>query len=197
MLSSLMSTAIPMLTVVMTLAGGWFVTARVTDHWDRVKKNREVDLSAAHEFQRLYGEFVAVWKVWNALRGDFSSVHGPPGHAKWACLERATVLEGGVEALFAKLAVERRLSKDDIAVLGAVRQAFKVLRRAVRQDQPLNWWSSEVEEYSSFKTATMSMSVLLTTPRTSRKPDRNEAVRAFRHITSNYHETRWISSMKL
>jgi hypothetical protein len=52
---------------VVTLAGGWFVTTRVADHWDQIKKRRELDLAAAGDFQRLYGEFFSVWKAWDSI----------------------------------------------------------------------------------------------------------------------------------
>ncbi|MEV6180561.1 hypothetical protein, partial [Streptomyces sp. NPDC052015] len=45
----------------------WLVTTRVTDYWDRVKKDREMYLAAAQDFQRLYGEFFAIWKTWSTL----------------------------------------------------------------------------------------------------------------------------------
>ena len=33
---------IPLATAVVTLAAGWFVTTRVADHWDQIKKRREI-----------------------------------------------------------------------------------------------------------------------------------------------------------
>jgi hypothetical protein len=59
---------VSLVTVAATLAGGWLVTTKVTDYWDKIKKNREMNLAAAHDFQRLYGEVVAIWKTWNALK---------------------------------------------------------------------------------------------------------------------------------
>jgi len=58
---------IPLATAVVTLAGGWFVTTRVADHLDQIKKRREMDLAAAADFQRLYGDFFSVWKAWDSI----------------------------------------------------------------------------------------------------------------------------------
>lgn len=124
-------------TVAATLSGGWLVTTRVTDYWDRVRKNRELNLAAANDFQRLYGEAVAIWKTWNGLNGYYTAAFAPPEDAKWTCLLRATAVEGQLESLLAKVSAERFLSRDDIAVLGGLRQAFKSLRRAIRADRPI------------------------------------------------------------
>lgn len=58
---------IPLATVLLTLMGGWLVTTRVTDRWDQVKRRREMDLAAAQDFQRFYGEFFSIWKAWNTV----------------------------------------------------------------------------------------------------------------------------------
>ncbi|MEV6183977.1 hypothetical protein, partial [Streptomyces sp. NPDC052015] len=174
----------------------WLVTTRVTDYWDRVKKDREMYLAAAQDFQRLYGEFFAIWKTWSTLNRPNAAGFAPE-EARWSCLERAAAVEGEVEALMAKLAAEHLLSEDQINMLGGVRQAFKVLRRAIGQGQPLNWWSSEAEPYAAFKSLSAAMSVLLTTPRRSKKrPSATEAAEVFRQITHNRHEDIWMTSAR-
>ncbi len=50
---------------VVTLLLGWLVGVRITAAWTLRQKRRELELSAAHELYRLYGEFFAVWKLWN------------------------------------------------------------------------------------------------------------------------------------
>ncbi|MFF7443909.1 hypothetical protein [Streptomyces sp. NPDC008122] len=188
------SLGVPLLTVAVTLGGGWLVTTRVTDHWDRIKKDRDMDLTAAGEFQRLYGEFVAVWKTWNALTSGHTPVTSPE-HPGWACLERATAAEGAIEALLAKLAAERVLTREEVDVLGGVRQAFKAVRRAIQQGEPLDWWSSEIQPYVAFKSLASAVSVLLgTAPRSRRRPTAAVAARTFREITHNRHEVQWIEA---
>lgn len=188
------SLGVPLLTVAVTLGGGWLVTTRVTDHWDQIRKNRDMDQTAAGELQRLYGEFVAVRKTWNALTSGHTPVSSPE-HPGWGCLERATAAEGAIEALLAKLAAERVLTRTEVDVLGGVRQAFKAVRRAIRRGEPLDRWSSEIQPYVAFKALSSAVSVLLgTAPRTRGRPSAAMSVHAFREITHNRHEVTWIET---
>ena len=186
---------VSLVTVSATLIASLFVTSRVTDRWDQVKKNREMNLAAAHDFQRLYGEIIAIWKTWNALNGRHTAHFATPEDAKWDTLKRATAAEGEIEALMARLAAERTLNPDDLDMLGSLRQAFKVVRRTIRADQPLSWTADNIPDYAAFKKLTSAMSVLLsaTTPIES-KPLATEAATAFQEITANRHEATWIDS---
>lgn len=179
-------------TVAATLSGGWLVTTRVADYWDRIKKNRELNLTAANDFQRLYGEAVAIWKTWNALKGNRTAAFAPPKDAKWVCLLRATAAEGQLESLLAKVSAERLLCRDDIETLGGLRQAFKSIRRAIRNDAPIPWVADGVQEYVAFKALASAMSVLLLTgSHPGKRPSATQAARAFAEITANRHETTW------
>ncbi|WP_343973759.1 hypothetical protein [Kribbella koreensis] len=179
-----------------TLGAGWFITTRITDHWDQVKKNRELNLTAARDFQRLYGEAIAIWKTWNAMKGSHTAPFTQPENAKWDCLLRATAMEGEVESLLAKVAAERVLGDDDIAILGALRQAFKSLRRAIRADEPVQWRSDDVQQYATFKSLAAAMSVLLASKSpTKNRPDATTAARAFQQITANHHEDEWFDAV--
>jgi hypothetical protein len=185
------SIVVPLAAVALTLTGGWFVTTRVSYHWDQIKRRREMDLASAEEFQRLYGEFFAVWKTWNAvalhqIKVDDSSV------VAWDCLKRTADIGGRVESLLAKISAERKLSQDDIDVLGAVRQGFKSIRSVIKKGEPLPWWGSEVESYLAFKSLAVYTSGLLGTSSTSKhSPSSDVAVENFRQITSNKHEKSW------
>ncbi|MFF9431409.1 hypothetical protein [Streptomyces sp. NPDC014746] len=195
-MSLIESIGAPLLTVVATLGGGWLVTTRVTDRWDQVKKQREMGLSAAQDFQRLYGEFVAIWKTWNALTSHHTPVTTPE-HSGWSCLERATAAEGAIEALMAKLAAERLLNDDEIDVLGGVRQAFKVVRRTIERGEPLGWGASGVAPYMALKSLSAAMSVLLSSPSQGKgRPTAARAARAFAEITDNRHEMSWIATAR-
>ncbi|RSO09995.1 hypothetical protein DMH26_00400 [Streptomyces sp. WAC 05379] len=190
------SVGAPLLTVALTLGGGWFVTTRVTDRWEQLKKNREMDLAAAQDFQRLYGEFVAIWKTWNSLTDGHTTITAPE-HVGWGCLERATAVEGQIEALLAKLAAERFLTEEKIDVLGGVRQAFKVVRRNIKRGEPIGWWSSTSEPYTAIKALSAAVSVLLSTvPKSTIRPSAAVAARNFREITSNRHETLWTDTAR-
>ncbi|MFD9611042.1 hypothetical protein ACFWWS_16945 [Streptomyces sp. NPDC059083] len=195
-MSLIESIGAPLLTVVATLGGGWLVTTRVTDRWDQVKKQREMGLSAAQDFQRLYGEFVAIWKTWNALTSHHTPVTTPE-HSGWSCLERATAAEGAIEALMANLAAERLLNDDEIDVLGGVRQAFKVVRRTIERGEPLGWGASGVAPYMALKSLSAAMSVLLSSPSQGKgRPTAARAARAFAEITDNRHEMSWIATAR-
>ncbi|MGW4851942.1 hypothetical protein ACWEPZ_12030 [Streptomyces sp. NPDC004288] len=195
-MSLIESIGAPLLTVVATLGGGWLVTTRVTDRWDQVKKQREMGLSAAQDFQRLYGEFVAICKTWNALTSHHTPVTTPE-HSGWSCLERATAAEGAIEALMAKLAAERLLNDDEIDVLGGVRQAFKVVRRTIERGEPLGWGASGVAPYMALKSLSAAMSVLLSSPSQGKgRPTAARAARAFAEITDNRHEMSWIATAR-
>lgn len=124
------------------------MTTRVTDRWDQVKRRREMDLAAAQDFQRFYGEFFSIWKAWNTVARHNIAI-SDPGEATWDCLNRAAIVEGKVEALLAKIAAERELSDNDIDALGGVRQAFQSIRGAIQQKKSLNWLGSDDEEYAS------------------------------------------------
>ncbi|MFF9851514.1 hypothetical protein [Streptomyces litmocidini] len=190
------SLGVPLLTVAVTPGGGWLVTTRVTDHCDQIRKNRDTDQTAAGEFQRLYGEFVAVWKTWNALTSGHTPVSSPE-HPGWGCLERATAAEGAIEALLAKLAAERVLTGAEVDVLGGVRQAFKAVRRAIQRGEPLDWRSSEIQPCVAFKSLASAVSVLLgTATRTRRRPSAAMAAHTFREITHNRHEVTWIETAR-
>jgi hypothetical protein len=188
--------AVPLVVVILTLAGGWLVSTRVSDHWDQIKRRRESDQLAAEEFQRLYGKFFAAWKSWDAIsRPDFE-INEPKG-AAWDCLWRATEIEGGVEALLAKISAERHLTADDVDVLGSVRQGFQSLRGAIKKNERLPWWGSEAEQYAAFKELTIYTTRLLGTPSDGKRtPTAAEAAASFREITSNKHEKVWPQAAK-
>ena len=185
---------IPLATAVVTLAGGWFVTTRVADHWDQIKKRREMDLAAAADFQRLYGEILAVWKVWDSISRHKLEIKDPAGTA-WDCLNRAAEIEGHVEALLARISAEHELCENDIDALGGIRQGFQSLRGAIKANEPLEWRSSEAKEYLAFKGLAAYTSRLLgTSPSFKRAPDNAVAAANFRKITSNRHERMWVET---
>ncbi len=185
----------PLLTVAATLGGGWLITTRVTDRWDKIKKRRDMDLASAQDFQRLYGEFCATWKSWDTAVQHPATV-GPSTDRAWECLEHAAASEGEIEALLAKVAGERFLSDDDIDVLGAVREGFQTLRKAIRDGVRLADRASHFE-YSAFKGVCVYASSLLgSSPGKIDLPDRTVAVKNFLGITSPEQEARSIRTVK-
>lgn len=187
---------VPLVAVTLTLAGGWLVSSRVSDHWDQIKRRRESDQAAAEEFQRLYGEFFAVWKIWNAISLRDIELSDPE-KAAWDCLKQVAEIEGRVEALMAKISAERHLTNDDIDALGAVRQGFQSLRSVIKRGEPLPWWGSEIEQYAAFKELGVYTVRLLSAPSEPKQaPSRTDAAASFRGITSNRHEVIWPETAK-
>jgi hypothetical protein len=188
--------AVPLVTAGMTLSGGWVVSTRVADRWDRVKKRRELDVAAAHEFQRLYGEFFAVWKCWDTLQRYSAPFSATARDTSWECLDRAAAAEGALEALLARIASERQLSDRDIAALGGVRQAFQALRKAIRAGTNLDWRSSSDNHYEALKVLCAHVSTLLLTSSEPTHPSPAIAATNVQRITDNAHEGVWVSTAR-
>jgi hypothetical protein len=119
----------------------YIVGVRVTAEWDERKRRREADLAALAEFYRLYGDFLATWRLWNARKTYAGSVASPED-TQWALLQRAGDTEAGFEALLIKLAAERELEDQDIALLGCFREGYQTLRETIRRNKALGWWAS-------------------------------------------------------
>jgi hypothetical protein len=186
------SNAIPLATVLMTLLGGWLVSTKVADRWDQTKKRRDMNFAATQDFQRLYGEFFAIWKVWNAtLR--YKDLPQPPVDLVWGLLGRASAMEGGIEALLMKVSAEYFLSGDDIDALGALRQGFQSLRNTIQRQEPLSWWASEMPDYAAFKSLATFMSGFLGSGQNLRGEfDPIIAADNFSRITDNRFEHSWV-----
>ena len=189
-----------LLSPVIALALAWLVGNRLTDRWDVRKKTRELDLAALSEFYRLYGEFFSLWKLWDHALGQ----PGELGPRREVLLDRSAAAEGQMEALLIRIASERRLTLKEQHILGAFRQGYKRVRKAIQNEQSLNeqgWSRSGAPGYAAFKGLASSVAVLLAEPRRSgwvkelvkppAGPDSIEARRALRQITSNVYEASW------
>jgi len=80
--------------------------------WASRQKTREIELSALNDLYNLYGEFFAVWKLWDrqCKDGDESTL----SDAIKDLFGRASAVESGTEALFVKIASERRLQPQQL-----------------------------------------------------------------------------------
>jgi len=140
-----------LLTYLVFLGLGWLIGKRLTILWSREQKENEEDLVAARAFHQLYGDFFALWKLWNYCLPDAGS-QAAPGTSRWELLNRACDTEGKLEALFVSLAASRRsLANNDIETLGRFRQRYQQLREAIRDHVPLTWDHSEHPDYQEFK----------------------------------------------
>ena len=171
--------------VVAAIVGAWLAL-----YWNIRQKQRELDFSTAESFHRLYGEFFAVWKLWNYFVRDIGQ-QNLPGASRWELLKRATDAEAGIEAILGTLASQRTLAPEVVADLGKFRQAFQSLRETIRNGEPLEWNESSDPHYRSFKEVATSVAALIHSGRKARGAAARRRAEAWLEITSNRWEGRW------
>jgi hypothetical protein len=182
--------AIPnLLVALLTLGLGWIVGQRLTLNWNLRQKRRELDLSNAKEFQALYGEFFAVWKLWNYYIHDVGH-KSLPGASRWELLNRACTAEAGMEAIFVRLASERNLSEGQVNSLGQFRQLYQKLREVIRDNEPLPWNHSEHPEYMDFKRLGAQVAYFIVSDEDKDKTAAGKHADALVGITANRYENR-------
>jgi hypothetical protein len=118
-----------------TLAAGWGVTQRISARWDRVRKERELDLAAVTQFYATYGEFFVIWKIWTTFPPRDGKVLAPDEQRR-QLVARAAAMEGSLEALLIKLAVERKLKDKDKSVLPRFREGLQCYVNPLRMRCP-------------------------------------------------------------
>jgi hypothetical protein len=130
-----------------TMIFGWIAGQRIVAYWDMKKKRQDVDLALAAQFQRLYGDFKQISRLWRSVtyEGKRNREVAFPEHFAADLLMKATAAEGSVESIIIKLATERTLTAEDIETLGLFRQAYQRLREAVRDGKDLNWTHGKPE----------------------------------------------------
>jgi len=152
---------LPKLMASLVLLGlAWFVGQRLTVAWNLRQKQKEHDLATARDFHALYGEFFAIWKLWNYYVRDVGA-EALKGASRWNLLDRACEAEGKLESTLVRLACERSLRDNDIEVLGRFRQLYQQLREAIRDNKPLKWDYSEHPDYVAFKTLAPQVALLI------------------------------------
>lgn len=159
----MIKSALSLTVAVTTLSAGWFVGNRLSLRWSLRQKNRELELSSLNRLYELYGEFFAIWKLWNQTC-DSKQRETASGDDQLRLLEKACTAEGQVEAFLLKLTTERPLKDCELHLLGRFRQAFQILREKIRSCEPLDWDSSlpaDHPEYASLKDLTYSVACLL------------------------------------
>src|SRR5262249_35067117 len=90
------------LSSLLLLALAWGVGHRISTSWTLHQKKKENDLTTARDFHSLYGEFFAVWKLWNYFLKEAGSM-ASPGASRWNLLDRACVAEGKLESILVRL----------------------------------------------------------------------------------------------
>ena len=203
---------INVLTIVGALLVGRFFGNRITVMWNIRQKRRELQLSLVNQFYELYGEFFAVWKLWNYSKSD-SNVVGlvhdedklTPEQMRWDLYQRACKADGQVEAMLVKVASERVFENYDrgdseIETLCKFRQAYRTLRGTIRNDQILNWKGASHPPYRAFKCVAAHVACILNSADVKREgltgkshyqPEEKEARKALELITSHDWHKSW------
>jgi hypothetical protein len=161
----------------------WLVGQKIVARWDVIKKQRELDIAVARDFQKLYGEFKEISRLWRicTYRGGKPNIKLPDSIAA-ELLRRATAAEGGVESIIMKLATERVLSEEDTRALGLFRQAYQMLREAIRDSQPLEW-THDSKEYHLYNDVASKVARLVSAGKIQTQKNAAAARKALRAIT--------------
>ena len=131
-----------LLTTLILFGLGWVIGKQLTVLWSRRQKQNEQDLDAARDFHALYGEFFALWKLWNYYVRDLGA-EALPGASRWQLLDRACGSEAKLESTLVRLESEKSLTKKDVETLGRFRHRYHQLRQSIRDNVPLPWDHSE------------------------------------------------------
>jgi hypothetical protein len=166
----------------LTLVLGWFVGQRIIAYWDIRKKRQEFDIATAAQFQKLYGEFKEVSRLWRIFTYSGERKLALPDTMPVELLRRATAAEGGIEAIIVKLATERVLEQEDIQTLGLFRQAYQKLREAIRNGEALEW-TYGTPEYFLYNHLASKIACIIAPSKTERRPALAEAPSILQKIT--------------
>jgi hypothetical protein len=139
------------LSALILLGLAWLVTQRVSVFWNLRQKQKENDLSTARDFHTIYGEFFAIWKLWNYCVRDVPDLKQLPDASRWVLLDRACIAEGKLETTFVRLVSEKVLQPQDVETLGQFRQLYQELRESIRDNRALPWDRSDNPHYVAFK----------------------------------------------
>jgi len=173
---------------IVTLGLGWLVGQALTYRWNVRQKRREAQLSATQQFYGAYGEFFAVWKLWNRLDRNCGFVE----ERQWDLHKRAAAAEAVIEGTLVKLSSELALNDVQLATLGKFRQAFQQLRQSIRAGRLLDWSHAEHPEYRAFKDLAVRVAALLAARWSDKPPTGDQAATQLLRITSNSWENSWI-----
>jgi hypothetical protein len=151
----------------------WLFGQPILGKWELRKKRRELDFALSSEFQRLFGEYKEIWRLWKAHYESCQLPHQRPiemdDSARWDLFRRSAAAEGRVEAIFVKLATDRPLIHSDLQRLGLFRQAYQVLRQGIRDGQPLDY-SHDDPPYELFNVLACSVAQIINSDVDARPP---------------------------
>lgn len=99
-----------LLTTLILIGLEWVIGEQLTVLWSRRQKQNEQDLDAARDFHALYGEFFALWMLWNYYVRDLGA-EALLGASRWQLLDHACGSEAKLESTLVRLASEKSLTK--------------------------------------------------------------------------------------
>jgi hypothetical protein len=178
---------------VITLLLAWLVGQGLTYRWNVRQKRREVQLAVSQQFYSAYGEFFAVWKLWNRLSKDVGAFE----ERRWALHTRAAAAEATIEGILVKLSSELCLTSLEVKTLGRFRQGFQQLRQAVRTNEKLPWNDANHPEYAAFKELAAHVAALLAREWPRQMPTAIKASSQLLDITANEWEGAWCDRASL
>jgi hypothetical protein len=112
---------IPKLASALILLGlAWFVGQRISMSWSLRQKRKENELATARDLHALYGEFFAIWKLWNYYI-RYVGAELLPNMSRSGLLDRTCSAEGRLESMLVRLACEGELGRSEVEVLGQFR----------------------------------------------------------------------------
>ncbi len=161
----------------------------LSNKWAKLQKTKELDFGTLKEFESLYGEFFAIYHLWDDYKKKKFDLVGVKEFLGddfiQRIVEKTYTMEGNMEALLVRIAVEKDLSDKEIDSLGKFRQGFQRARKHVCSNEPFNWNHDFNREYASLKIHSSRVSdIILFTKR--RKLDRKVNLL---DVTSNRYET--------
>ncbi len=183
------------------LALGWLVGNNLTYRMNIRQKRREIEIDRANQFFQLYGEFFAIWKLYNHLL-----IHHFLNDTRYIeILKRASDAEAGIEAILIKIASDKKLSQNDIETLGNFRQSYQFLRETICNKRQIDWYYCNHYQYKRFKELSCKVANMLLEdnknklsskvtnifPIFCKKPTNEEAFNTFLEITDNKWEKEW------
>jgi hypothetical protein len=125
-------------------------------------------LDTTRRFWQRYGEFFAIWKLWNYSFDDLPDVRE---RTRRLLLEQIARTEADMEALLLQIICERRLQEDEVASIAKFRQVFQTLPKQLRKGKPLEWVNTRDAKYKALKRNAADVAHLVATMHPAQRPD--------------------------
>lgn len=172
----------------LSLLGSALVGTRISAAWNVRQKRKELDLATARDFHDIYGQFFAIWKMWEHTALDKYRETDLIDFDRTVLLGRACEVEGRLESILVRLSCERALDAADVECLGVFRQVFQQLREAISANKDLAWYSSDHSDYLALKKLAVRVALMIVDDGV--RPKADAAADSLVAVTSNRWEGR-------